>query len=156
MPVIHLRRTSRPCRRRERRRSDERGFSLVESLISMGIAASGLLAVAGLMLAGTTLQQKSRDGGQAGLAAVQQLEQLRVLPSVDPRIQVGGSLDQPITPANPFTNYHAFVTAMPSGRVLVRWQVLLGPANTREIRVRAIPMIAGARTAEVRSLVWRP
>ena len=139
---------------------DERGFGLVESVMSMGIAAAGLLAVAGLMAAGAGLQRNSRDGGRAGMAAMQQLEQLRILPRTDARVQVGGSLTANVA------NYNTLVDAPPAGRLRVRWQVLAGPAGTVEIRVRTIRVTAGggpevavadgSRQSEVRSLVWRP
>ena len=130
---------------------DERGFGLVESVMSMGIAAAGLLAVAGLMAAGAGLQRNSRDGGRAGMAAMQQLEQLRILPRTDVRVQVnGGSL------AANVANFNTLVNVPPAGLIRVRWQVLPGPANTHEIRVRAIPEVAGSRPSEVRSLIWRP
>ena len=64
----------------------ERGFGLVESLVSVGIAATGLMAVAGLLAAGAGMQRNSRDGGRAGMAAMQQLEVLRMLPSTDARV----------------------------------------------------------------------
>jgi Tfp pilus assembly protein PilV len=130
---------------------DERGFGLVESVVAVGVAAAGLLAVAGLMAAGAGLQQKSRDGGRAGMAAMQQLELLRILPRTDPRVQVGGGS----LVAN-VNNYNALVDVPPAGRVRVRWVVAAGAAGTVDIRVRAIPLVPGARASEVRSLVWRP
>ncbi len=128
---------------------DERGFGLVESLMSVGIAAGGLLAVAGLLATGASLQRSSRDGGRAGMAAMQQLEVLRVLPRTDARVQVGGNLtaDQ--------NNYNGLVNVPPAGQVRVRWLVQAGPAGTLDITVRAEPLVAGARPSVVRSLLWR-
>lgn len=128
---------------------DERGFGLVESLMSVGIAAGGLLAVAGLLATGANLQRSSRDGGRAGMAAMQQLEVLRVLPRTDARVQVGGNLtaDQ--------NNYNGLVNVPPAGQVRVRWLVQAGPAGTLDITVRAEPLVAGARPSVVRSLLWR-
>lgn len=128
---------------------DERGFGLVESVISVGIAGSGLLAVAGLLAAGASMQRNSRDGGRAGMAAMQQLEVLRMLPSTDLRVQMGGSLT-----ANA-NNHNALVNVAPAGQVRVRWLVQAGPAGTLDITVRAEPLVAGARRSEVRSLLWR-
>lgn len=129
--------------------ADARGFGLVESLMSLGIAAAGLLAVAGLMAAGANVQARSRDGGRAGLAAMQQLEQLRMLRRTDARVQVGGALTANIA------NYNVLVDAPPAGRLRVRWMVQPGPAGTLDITVRAIPDIPGARASEARSLLWR-
>jgi hypothetical protein len=134
---------------------DERGFGLVESLLSVGIAAGGLLAVAGLLATGASLQRSSRDGGRAGMAAMQQLEVLRVLPRTDARVQTGaggaaaGSLTADVN------NYTALVNVPPAGQVRVRWLVQAGPAGTLDITVRAEPLVPGARPSVVRSLLWR-
>ena len=121
----------------------------MESLLSVGIASAGLLAVAGLLATGATLQRNSRDGGRSGMAAMQQLELLRVLPRTDPRVQVGGNLFAPIAP------YTAMVSVAPAGQVRVRWLVQVGPAGTLDITVRAEPVVAGGRPSTVRSLLWR-
>jgi Tfp pilus assembly protein PilV len=130
---------------------DERGFGLVESIVSIGIAAGGLLAVAGLLAAGASMQRNSRDGGRSGMAAMQQLEVLRMLPQTDPRVQTvpGGSLTANVN------NYNGMVNVPPAGQVRVRWRVQPGPAGTLDITVRAEPLVAGARASEVRSLLWR-
>jgi Tfp pilus assembly protein PilV len=133
-----------------RLRKDEQGFGLIESVIAIGVAAVGLLAIAGLMAAGANLQQRSRDGGRSGMAAIQMLEQLRLLPRTDARVQIGGSLTADIA------GYTALVDVPPAGRIRVRWVVQAGPAGSRDITVRAIPAQPQARTSEVRSLVWRP
>lgn len=128
---------------------DARGFSLLDSMVSLGVAATGMLAVAGLMATGTTVQQRSREGGRSGMAAIQMLEQLRMLPRTDPRVQIGGSLTADVV------NYNAVITAMPMGQVRVRWVVQQGPAGSLEIAVRAEPVLPGPRASEARSLVWR-
>ena len=134
---------------------DERGFGLVESVISVGIAGSGLLAVAGLLAAGASMQRNSRDGGRAGMAAMQQLEVLRMLPRTDARVQpgAGGAAAGSLT-AN-VANYNGLVNVPPAGQVRVRWLVQAGPAGTLDISVRAEPLVAGARRSDVRSLLWR-
>jgi Tfp pilus assembly protein PilV len=135
--------------------SDERGFGLVESLLSVGIAAGGLLAVAGLLATGASLQRTSRDGGRAGMAAMQQLEILRVLPRTDARVQTGagGAAAGSLT-AN-VNNYNGLVNVAPAGQVRVRWLVQQGPAGTLDITVRAEPVVVGGRPSVVRSLLWR-
>jgi hypothetical protein len=135
--------------------ADERGFGLVESVVSIGIAAGGLLAVAGLLAAGATMQRNSRDGGRSGMAAMQQLEVLRMLPRTDARVQTGagGAAAGSLT-AN-VANYNGLVNVPPAGQVRVRWRVQQGPALTLDITVRAEPLVAGARASEVRSLLWR-
>ena len=133
----------------------EQGFGLVESLLSVGIASAGLLAVAGLLATGARLQRNSRDGGRAGMAAMQQLEVLRMLPTNDPRVQTaGGGAPAGSLTAN-VANYNALLTVAPAGQTRVRWGVQRGPANTLDITVRAEPVVAGGRPSTVRSLVWR-
>lgn len=145
--------------RRSSRLSEDRGFGLVESLISVGVAGTGLLAVAGLLATAASLQQKSRDGGHAGVAAMQQLEVLRILPRNDVRLTVGGNL------FNNVANHTAIVNAAPAGQIRVRWLVQAGPAGSLDITVRAQPVIAGGlqaerpdastRASQVRTLLWR-
>jgi len=133
----------------------EQGFGLVESLLSVGIAAAGLLAVAGLLATGASLQRTSRDGGHAGMAAMQQLELLRVLPRNDPRVQPGaGGAPAGSLVAN-VNNYNALVNVPPAGQIRVRWVVQGGPAGTIDITVRAEPVVTGGRPSTARSLVWR-
>jgi hypothetical protein len=142
---------SRTCAGGARRRRDD-GFGLVESVISLGIAATGLMAVAGLMAASAGMQMRSRETGRSGMAAVQQLERLRILPLTDARVQPspGGSLtsDQP--------NYSAVVNLPPAGLVRVRWVVATTTFGALDVRVRAIPLDQKTRPSEVRSLLWRP
>ncbi|AMY07392.1 hypothetical protein LuPra_00564 [Luteitalea pratensis] len=145
----------RPAHRLRVPAHDERGFGLVESVISVGIAGSGLLAVAGLLAAGASMQRNSRDGGRAGMAAMQQLEVLRMLPRTDARVQLGGGGAAAGSLTANVANYNGLVNVPPAGQVRVRWLVQAGPAGTLDISVRAEPLVAGARRSDVRSLLWR-
>lgn len=132
-----------------RRMQGREGFGLVESLVSMGIAAGGLLAVAGLLVLGAQLQANARDGGVASTLATGRLEQLRMLPDVHPSRQIGGSLA-----ANVVT--HAEVVTHPvAGRIQVRWVIAAGPAQTLDITVLARPDNLHSRAATIRGLLWR-
>jgi Tfp pilus assembly protein PilV len=131
------------------RGGDARGFSIIDSLVSLSVASAGMLAVAGLMATGATVQQRSREGGRSGMAAIQFLEQLRMLPRSDARVSVGGSLTANVA------NHNALINVAPMGQVQVRWLVQAGPAGSLDITVRAVPVIAGPRPSEARSLVWR-
>ena len=134
---------------------DERGFGLVESIISIGIAGSGLLAVAGLLAAGASMQRNSRDGGHAGMAAMRQLEVLRMLPRTDARVLTGAGGAAAGSLTTNVANYNGLVNVPPAGQVRVRWLVQTGPAGALDITVRAEPLVPGARRSEVRSLLWR-
>lgn len=125
------------------------GIGLVESLISMGIATAGLLAVAGLMAVGTQQMAAARDGGLASRVATSQFERLRMLPQVSAARQIGGALD-----ANVVT-HTAVVDDPVSGRVRVRWQITAGPAGTLEVAVIALPENTRSRPATIRGMLWR-
>jgi Tfp pilus assembly protein PilV len=125
------------------------GFGLVESLVSMGIAAVGLLAVAGLLVVGAQMQASSRDGGVASSLATTRLEQLRMLPQVHPSRQVGGSL------ANNVATHSEVVMHPVAGRIQVRWVIATGPAQTLDVTVQARPDNTRARAATLRGLLWR-
>ena len=151
MPLLTKLR-SRLCgpRGRQERLHHEDGFGLVESVMSMGIAATGLMAVAGLLAASAGMQMRSRETGRSGMAAVQQLERLRILPLTDARVQVGGSLtaDQ--------ADHSAVVNLPPAGLVRVRWVVATTTFGALDVRVRAVPLDVKTRPSEARSLLWRP
>jgi Tfp pilus assembly protein PilV len=125
------------------------GFGLVESLISMGIAASGLLAIAGLMVIGAQQQASARDGGLASSLATSRLEQLRMLPHVHPARQIGGSITANVAP------FAETVVHPVAGRIQVRWVIRAGPAQTLDVTVVAIPDNRRSRQTRLRGLLWR-
>lgn len=129
--------------------SAREGFGLVESLVSMGIAATGLIAVAGLMAVSANQMATTRDGGRASALAVSRLERLRMLPHNHAQRQVGGSLT-----ANVATHSEILIDAQ-ARQFTVRWEIVAGPAGTRDIAVRVIPANAQSRVADVRGLLWR-
>ena len=125
------------------------GFGLVESLVSLGIAATGLLAVAGLMAVGARQMASSRDGGKASMVATTRLERLRMLPHNAASRQIGGSL------AANVANYSEIIADPVSGNYTVRWQIAAGPAGTLDVSVRALPANPMGRPSTVRGLLWR-
>lgn len=125
------------------------GFGLVESLVAMGIAATGLIAVAGLMAVGANQMASSRDGGMASMVATSRLERLRMLPHNAAARQIGGSLTASL-------GDHSEVIADPvAGQFTVRWEITAGPAGTLEIAVLARPSNQLGRPSTVRGMVWR-
>ena len=136
--------------RRRPRLDHEDGFGLVESVMSMGIAATGLMAVAGLLAASAGMQMRSRETGRSGMAAVQQLERLRILPLTDLRVQPGGSLTADLP------NKSAVVNLPPAGLVRIRWVVTTTTFGALDVRVVATPVDEKTRPSEARSLLWRP
>jgi Tfp pilus assembly protein PilV len=126
------------------------GFSTTEALISAAITAVGTLGVAGLFIMGTRMQSIARYGSGATGLATERLERLRMLPATALERQNGGNLTADV--ANHFAIQDTY---------RVRWVIADGPAGTKDITVRAIHNGGAgatgsmARTAEVRTLLWR-
>jgi len=98
-------------------RDSDAGFSLIESVVSIAIVASGVLGVATLFVAGTSLQVNARDGTTALNLVVAEVERLRMLPPTTTERANGGSLT-----AN--TANHFVVR----GTTTLRWTIADGPA----------------------------
>ena len=139
MVLSHDRSRSRPlvasrCNKAVHR--DERGFSLIEVLVSMVIMMVGLVAVAQLLAVSVHTHTLGRRTSEASALATTKLEELAKLNhATAPAVQInpGGGVD-PL--ANNVPNYFD-VTATGYTR---RWQVTAGPAaNTRRVTVRVIP-----------------
>ncbi len=123
----------------------ETGTSLVEALVSTGVTAFGVLAVAALFLYGIRLQAVSRDGSTATELAVSRLEQLRMLPNVAPQRQNGGNLTSVVDTAHSAT----------VGSFQVLWLVTDGPATTKDVTVVVKSINTMARPAQIEGLLWR-
>ena len=97
--------------------SHDEGFSLVESLVSLAVVASGVLGVAALFVAGTGLQVNARDGTTAIHLAVAETERIRMMPPSAAQRANGGSLTANVA--------DHFVVR---GTTTLRWTVADGPA----------------------------
>jgi Tfp pilus assembly protein PilV len=130
--------------------TNDAGFSFTEAVISAAVMAAGTLGVAGLFLYGTRMQSIARYGSGATGVATARLERLRMLPVSAIERQNGGSLTADVAA-------HSSI----EGLYRVRWVIADGPAGTKDVTVRAIhnggagATGAMARTAEVRTLLWR-
>ena len=134
------------------------GFTLIESVMSLAIIATGTLGVATLMVLGTTMQLTARQNTQAMQLAVAELERIRQLPIASPERTNGGSLT-----AN--TANHFVVR----NDVTLRWTIANGPACgpavwagasgtvecTRIITVIGIPRVALAGSPQISAQIWR-
>ena len=98
-------------------RDREAGFSLIESIVSVAIIASGVLGVATLFVTGTSLQVNARDSTTALNLVIAEVERLRMLPPTAVERANGGSLT-----AN--TADHFAVR----GTTTLRWTIADGPA----------------------------
>jgi prepilin-type N-terminal cleavage/methylation domain-containing protein len=121
----------------------QRGFSLVELLVATVITVVCSLAVALMILYGTSLGAAAREAMLTTSLARARLEQLRVLPRSAPQRQPGGSLK-----ADVLGHFER------QGRFTERWTVAAGPAGTQDITV-AVLVATDARTpsAQMRMLV---
>lgn len=138
---------SQPPGRSPLRPSDERGFTLVESLVAMVVLTVGLVSLAQLLAVSLRMQQLGRNETQAVRLAQDKMDQLMSLSfdaSLD--IAIGGSLA-----AN---NANHFDTDEPG--YTRRWVVVAGPdgnADLREITIRVIPNSNDRRTSSEYDLV---
>ena len=157
MAQAHEHSLFRPPAKSPSPRSDERGFTLVEAMVSMVILTIGLVALAELLAVTMRLQQLGRNETSAVRLAEDLMDQLRSAyfgevgteVGIDPRIVVGGSLTANVA------NYNDTV---PGYRR--RWLVVAGPAsaagavpNLRQITVRVIPEVTDRRVASTYELV---
>lgn len=110
--------------------ADDRGFSLIEVMISMLVVTIGLIGMAQLMAVTTVVHSDARETSMGTELAQAKLDELtgKDLAS-DAEVQIGGNLD-----ANT-ANYFA----APSPGVTLRWLVEAGPtAGTRILTLRVI------------------
>jgi Tfp pilus assembly protein PilV len=96
---------------------NDAGFSLIESVISVAVVASGVLGVATLFIMGTGLQLNARDNTTAINLAVAETERLRMLPRTAAERTDGGSLTTNVA------NHFAV-----RGTTTLRWTIADGPA----------------------------
>lgn len=117
-------------------RDDERGFTLVESLVAMLIFIIATLALAVLMLYGMRLHSLARDGNMAIALAKAKVEDLRIRPLTDPQRSVGGDLQS--NASNHFDT--------PAGTNFVRrWAVAAGPLGTQDVAVTVVSSHANVK-----------
>ncbi len=80
------------------RRQGRSGFTLLESVIALGILAFGILSVAGALMTSIKFSRQSRTLTQAMNLAEQQIELFRSMPSADVLTAAGTSTADPIDP----------------------------------------------------------
>jgi prepilin-type N-terminal cleavage/methylation domain-containing protein len=119
----------------------QRGFSLIECLITMVITTIGLLAVVSLIAVGISLQTESRDATTANSFARAKMEELQnYAPTATQRAR-GGSLTSDVS------NYND----APDVRYRRRWQIETYPtdagvpAGTQRITIMVIANEGGVR-----------
>ena len=114
-------------------RSNERGFTLVEVLISMTIMTVGLVAVAQLMAVSMQSHRLGRLTAEASILATVKMEELvKMNLATAPQVQITAAPDSlSANVANYFDQTNGYTR---------RWQVWAGPtADTRRVTMRVIP-----------------
>lgn len=116
-------------------RGNDRGFSLVEVLVSMTIMMVGLVAVAQLLAVSVHTHTLGRRTSEASLLATAKLEELAKLnhaTAAAVQITMGGP--------DPLANNVADHFDVTAAGYIRRWSVAAGPAAaTRLVTVRVIP-----------------
>jgi prepilin-type N-terminal cleavage/methylation domain-containing protein len=78
--------------RSPRKKQGQRGFSLIETMVAIGVLTIGLVATAALMSSTVGTTSRSRNMNTAALLASEKLEDLDRFPSNDVNLTPGGSL----------------------------------------------------------------
>ena len=124
--------------------SQERGFTLIELMLSIIILVVGLLGLATAMASMTRLQDLAQARAEMTLLADAKIEDLRGRAASRPPdsslIAVGGSLTTG-------TALHADTVSGRGGRRFARlWQVAAGAGGTRDVTLRVKPLVDDVRT----------
>ena len=128
----------------------ERGFTLIEVLVSMVILTVALVALAELMAITVRMQMLGRNDTNATRLAQQKLDELVGLTptwTAAPAIQIGGSLT---------ANVNNFNDAPVAGYTR-RWQVTAGPndpgSNAGDLRIVTVRVVPNNLDNRTRSTV---
>lgn len=118
--------------------TNDRGFSEVELIVSLVIFMVGVLGAVGLIGAGYRYQGQSKLETEMTVLAETKIEELRAFASTDladtVALNIGGDLDVDVVG-------HVDTVETSTGWVFVRrWEIVAGPAGTREITVRIRPL----------------
>lgn len=118
----------------ERRLHNERGFTLVETLIAAVVLTVALVAVAQLMAVSVRMHQIGRDSATAARLAQDKVEEMMKMNfTTNAAIQISspGTLDG---------NVANYFDAPANSGYTRRWSVAAGPTgNTRVVTVRIVP-----------------
>ncbi len=126
------------------------GFSMVELMVALTIFSFGVLAVVALLGAGYRYEGQAQLDTQMTVIAEMKIEELRAVAGTKLADTValvpGGGLDSDVA------GY--WESVLLDGRdFTVRWQVVTGPAGTRQLTVRAISVAGPSRNAELSTYV---
>ena len=126
-----------------RSRNDE-GVGLIEVLVAMGIFVVAIVGAATMIVYAMRLQSQSTNLTNTRAVATRQIEELRVLHIDNAQRTVGGSLTADVA------NHFSTATA----GFVIRWQIVVGPAGTKDITVRVIPTNPRFQPVQVQGMLW--
>lgn len=112
----------------------QRGFTLIEMIVAMGILVVGVSSILALLSFGATLQQTAESRNEAALAAAQVIDELRNDPQIF-SLQKDGSVSAPST-------------------LSITREIAGHPRLTAFVEMRENPALAGEYTAMVR-IGWK-
>jgi len=119
------------CKFRRKGLKNERGFTLVEVMVALGILSFGVLAVASMQNTSLLGTARSNSVTTATNIAMDRMERLMALPF---------NTLTALSPSSGDNSYFSSAPALPKNIVSVQWEVDPGPApvsaNTRIIIVR--------------------
>ncbi len=117
--------------------TNEKGFTLIESLIAILILIVGLFAISQVFVMAMSSNSTANRVTAAAAAGAQQLDRLKAIPYNDPRMQPGGGVVGANGVLSDVAGYFADVDMYGVGRIRVRWQIAMIDNNLRFIRVQA-------------------
>lgn len=122
-------------------RSNEDGFTLIETMIAAVVIAIGLVAVAGVSVYVSRTNSTSNVLSILATGAQDQTDSLRKLNwdhvSEDPKLTIGGDLVYGFADANHRTQ----ITGTPAGDLNVSWKVADGPGTTGDLRTVTVHVV---------------
>jgi prepilin-type N-terminal cleavage/methylation domain-containing protein len=119
--------------------SGDRGFTLIEVMLSIVVLAVGLVSIVGISGYVSRANTVSNDLSILATAAQDEVDRLRTatwsLSTEDPALAVGGSLTADVA------DHFSTRTGSPIGDLKVRWVVSEGPGTTGDVRTITILVV---------------
>ena len=122
-------------------RRNERGFSLIETMIAATVITVGLVAVAGISIYVSRTNSTSNTQSVLATAAQDEADALRKLiwdqVTEAAQLTVGGD----VTYSTADANHRTQLTNTPAGNLNISWKVAAGPGTTGDLRTATIHVV---------------